>query len=139
MVQAGIGGQLAGVQVGFQGIGYAEGDRRGGLKGGGEANERQGVIYAYRNGLGGGTAIAAIRLTVIPQDHCSADLPLREVILERHIGMIQEREDMRRVLPQTFRQSPGRRCPPSPVHATGERGSIADHRRTPIGTATRSR
>ena len=87
---------MAGGPVGFECIG----DRFGR----GEVAEFQGAIDAHQHGLGCGTVVRTIRLTVLPQDHGRADLTLREVVLERYVVIIEEREEVFRVLAKTLGQ-----------------------------------
>ena len=70
--------RLAGGEVGFEGLGD-------GLRGV-EASELQRTVDTHQDRLGGGgAAIGAVGLTVLPQNHRRAKLPLREAVLERHI------------------------------------------------------
>ena len=92
-------GQLAGGEVGFEGVG----DGLGGV----EAAELERAVDAHEHGLGGGALLTAIRLAVLPQDDGRTNLSFAEVVVIRHIRVVQEREQILPVLHETFGQAAG--------------------------------
>ena len=48
--------------------------------------------------------LAAVRLTVLPHDPGRADLTLRQVVLPRHVRVVQEAEDVVAVTTQSLGQ-----------------------------------
>ena len=91
------GRQLAGLEVGANGMGYG-GD-------GVVAALLQGAEDAHEDGLGFGSVLAAVGVAVLPSDHRRADLTLGVVVVERNFGMIEEREQLSGMTPQSLHQA----------------------------------
>ena len=58
-----------------------------------EATEAERAVDTRQNSLGGHALLGAVGLTILPQDHSRTNLPLGEVILKRHIRVIQKRKN----------------------------------------------
>lgn len=69
------------------------------------APELQGAVHAHQHRLRRRAALAAVRLAVLAQNHRRPDLSFGVIVLERHVLVVQEREDAVPVLAQTFGQS----------------------------------
>ncbi len=67
----------------------------------------QRAVDAHQHRLGDGSAVRAVRLAVLPQNHRRPDLPLGEVVLERDLRIVQERKDVIAGATQTLEQPPG--------------------------------
>ncbi len=66
---------------------------------------RVSAIDAQQDGLGGGTAVTAIGLGVLSQDHGWPDLRFPEVVVRGHVGIIEKREHVLRMAGQAFAHS----------------------------------
>ncbi len=89
--------QLTAVEVGPDGLGDG-GD-------GVVAALFQGTQDAHQHRLGLGTVLAAVGIAVLPRDHRRADLTLGVIVVERHLDVVQEREQLRGVAPQSLHQA----------------------------------
>ena len=64
-------------------------------------------VHAHQDGLRGRISLRAVRLAILPKNHRRPNLSLGEVVLPRHIGIVQEAEDVLGMTPQTLGQSSG--------------------------------
>ena len=71
-----------------------------------EAAELQCAVDAHQDRLRSGASVGTVLLAVLPQNHGRANLAFREVVLKRHVRVIQKREDELGVFAQTLRQTP---------------------------------
>ena len=62
----------------------------------------EGAEDRHQDGLAVGPALAAVAVAVFADDHRRADRPLGRVVVERNIGLIEEREQVVLMTPQAF-------------------------------------
>ena len=75
--------------------------------GGVVAAEFEGAVDGHEHGLGGGALLGAIGVAVLPQDDRRTNAALREIVVEGHVGFVEEGEEVIPMSAQTFGPSQG--------------------------------